>query len=244
MLARLSGQLCDGLVRSERRGRTIAIKVRLDDWTTVTRARTIGEHTNDPERVAAIAVELLREYAPARPVRLLGVRASGFETTGRRRGGPGARRPDGARPVGWRAMPHAEVADRKVHYVRRGSGEPLLLIMGLSGNHLSWGEPFLEALARDFDVIAFDNRGIGLSDWASDPFTVADLAADAAGLLGRAGHRVRPRAGDLDGRDDRPGARARTSGARADADARLHVLRRAAGAPRVARDPPEAGRRA
>jgi DNA polymerase-4 len=78
VLLRLSGELCAGLARQERRGRTIAIKVRLDDWTTVTRARTIPEATNDPVRVGALAVELLREYAPARPVRLLGVRASGF----------------------------------------------------------------------------------------------------------------------------------------------------------------------
>jgi pimeloyl-ACP methyl ester carboxylesterase len=80
-------------------------------------------------------------------------------------------------------MPHAELPGRKVHYVRRGTGEPLLLIMGLSGDHLAWGEPFLSELARDFDVIAFDNRGVGLSDWATEPFTIADLAADAAGLL-------------------------------------------------------------
>jgi pimeloyl-ACP methyl ester carboxylesterase len=80
-------------------------------------------------------------------------------------------------------MPHAELPDRKVHYTRRGSGEPLLLIMGLSGSHISWGDPFLEELARDFDVIAFDNRGMGLSDWATEPFTIADLAADAVALL-------------------------------------------------------------
>jgi DNA polymerase-4 len=78
VLLRLGAQLCAGLARQERRGRTIAIKVRLDDWTTITRARTIPEATNDPERVGAIALTLLREYAPARPVRLLGVRMSGF----------------------------------------------------------------------------------------------------------------------------------------------------------------------
>ncbi|MDQ4041245.1 MAG: alpha/beta hydrolase [Actinomycetota bacterium] len=80
-------------------------------------------------------------------------------------------------------MPYAELPGRKAHYVRRGEGEPFLAIMGMSGSHVSWGEPFLEALARDFDVIAFDNRGVGLSDWVSEPFATADLAADAAGLL-------------------------------------------------------------
>ncbi len=77
-LRRLSDRLCAGLAEHERAGRTIAIKVRLDDWTTVTRARTVGEATNEPEVVFGVARELLREYAPPRPVRLLGVRIAGF----------------------------------------------------------------------------------------------------------------------------------------------------------------------
>jgi DNA polymerase-4 len=80
ILADLAGQLCERLARQERRGRNIAIKVRLSDFTTVTRARTIGAFTNDPAIVARVALELLREYAPARPVRLLGVRVAAFET--------------------------------------------------------------------------------------------------------------------------------------------------------------------
>jgi len=78
ILARLAEQLCAGLQRNARTGRTIAIKVRLDDWTTVTRARTIAVPVNDAGTVGAVALELLREYAPARPVRLLGVRVASF----------------------------------------------------------------------------------------------------------------------------------------------------------------------
>ena len=79
VLRRLSGELCEGLRRRERRGRTIAIEVRLDDWTTVTRARTVDEPTNDAELVTGVALDLLRAYAPPRPVRLLGVRMAAFE---------------------------------------------------------------------------------------------------------------------------------------------------------------------
>jgi len=75
----LSRQVCESLQRNGTRGRTIGIKVRLDDWTNVTRARTIAEPTNDARRVAALARELLRAYAPPRPVRLLGVRVASFE---------------------------------------------------------------------------------------------------------------------------------------------------------------------
>ena len=80
-------------------------------------------------------------------------------------------------------MPHADVAGRRLHYLRRGEGEPLLLIMGMSGNHLHWREPFLSELERDHDVIAFDNRGTGHSDREEEPFSIADMAEDAAGLL-------------------------------------------------------------
>ena len=79
ILADLARQLCERLAKQERRGRNIAIKVRLSDFTTVTRARTIAGATNDPAVVTSVALELLREYAPARPVRLLGVRVAAFE---------------------------------------------------------------------------------------------------------------------------------------------------------------------
>jgi DNA polymerase IV len=78
ILLRLAAELSTGLRRHDRAGRTIAIKVRLDDWTTVTRARTIEAPTNDPGRIGVVALQLLREYAPARPVRLLGVRVAAF----------------------------------------------------------------------------------------------------------------------------------------------------------------------
>jgi DNA polymerase-4 len=78
-LVRLAESLCDHLRRREVRGRTVGIKVRLDDWTTVTRARTLPDRTNDTDTVTTIALDLLRAYAPARPVRLLGVRVAAFE---------------------------------------------------------------------------------------------------------------------------------------------------------------------
>ena len=62
------------------RGRTIGIKVRLDDWTNATRARTIERWTNDQDvDHRRSRSKRLRAYAPARPVRLLGVRVASFE---------------------------------------------------------------------------------------------------------------------------------------------------------------------
>jgi DNA polymerase-4 len=77
-LERLARELCDSLAAHGRSGRTIGIKVRLDDFTTVTRARTLALPTCDGDVVSATALELLRAYAPERPVRLLGVRVAGF----------------------------------------------------------------------------------------------------------------------------------------------------------------------
>jgi DNA polymerase-4 len=79
-IASLAKELCRRLRARDLEGRTIGIKVRLDDWTNVTRAHTVEEPTNDPEVVAPIALDLLRAYAPPRPVRLLGVRIASFTT--------------------------------------------------------------------------------------------------------------------------------------------------------------------
>jgi DNA polymerase IV len=76
VLERLAGELCSTLAREERRGRTIGIKVRFDDFSTVTRARTLATAVNDPDTVSAVALELLRRLDPGRPVRLLGVRVA------------------------------------------------------------------------------------------------------------------------------------------------------------------------
>ena len=95
----MSRELCEGLARRGRRGRTIAIKVRLDDWTTVTRARTVDAPTHDTALVIEVALELLHAYAPPRPVRLMGVRVAGFEDVE-----PDARRAPPA-PAGQLALP-------------------------------------------------------------------------------------------------------------------------------------------
>jgi DNA polymerase-4 len=78
-LASLAEELCRRLRSRGLAGRTIGIKVRLDDWTNATRSHTVAEPTNDPTVVKRTALELLRAYAPPRPVRLLGVRVAGFE---------------------------------------------------------------------------------------------------------------------------------------------------------------------
>lgn len=78
-LSALARELCRRLRSRDLRGRTIGIKVRLDDWTNATRSHTVEQPTNDPGLVGAVALELLRAYDPPRPVRLLGVKVTSFE---------------------------------------------------------------------------------------------------------------------------------------------------------------------
>jgi pimeloyl-ACP methyl ester carboxylesterase len=80
-------------------------------------------------------------------------------------------------------MPNAGVEGIELFHERAGSGEPLLLIQGMSGTHVAWGEPLRSRLEAEFDCIAFDNRGVGLSGAVNEPFTIAEMAVDAAGLL-------------------------------------------------------------
>jgi pimeloyl-ACP methyl ester carboxylesterase len=80
-------------------------------------------------------------------------------------------------------MSEVRIGDNTLFYERGGSGEPLLLIMGMSGTHLTWGEPFPAALRRDFDVVVYDHRGIGKSSRVDADFSITDLADDAAALL-------------------------------------------------------------
>jgi DNA polymerase-4 len=78
VLAEQAERLALGLAERGISGRTIGIKVRLDDWTTVTRVQTIDAPTSEASVITAVAARLLRDYAPPRPVRLLGVKVAAF----------------------------------------------------------------------------------------------------------------------------------------------------------------------
>jgi 3-oxoadipate enol-lactonase len=80
-------------------------------------------------------------------------------------------------------MALAKAGEIELSYDREGDGPPLLLIMGMSGTKHHWGAALLEQLHGDFDTIVYDHRDAGDSTRTGQPFTIADLAEDAAGLL-------------------------------------------------------------
>lgn len=80
-LLRLSTRTAERLRQHGLEARTIALKLRYDDFQTVTRSRTLNEATNATQRIFQTATELFaglsdaRDPIPVRPVRLIGVRA-------------------------------------------------------------------------------------------------------------------------------------------------------------------------
>lgn len=79
-------------------------------------------------------------------------------------------------------MPNAPIRDIITYYEEAGSGPPLLLISGLSGDLQSWVFQ-VRALSEHFRVITFDNRGAGRTSSPDRPYTIAQMAEDAAALL-------------------------------------------------------------
>jgi pimeloyl-ACP methyl ester carboxylesterase len=80
------------------------------------------------------------------------------------------------------ATPVDHVNGVELYWERRGSGPRLLFVNG-SGLTLQDVRPLLDLLATSFELLAWDYRGLGRSAPATHPYIMADIAADAAGLL-------------------------------------------------------------
>jgi len=83
-------------------------------------------------------------------------------------------------------MPETTASGTKIYWEEAGSGDPLLLIMGLGYTHQMWHRS-LPVMAERYRTIVFDNRGVGKSDVPSGPYTIAQMAGDAAAVLDAAG---------------------------------------------------------
>lgn len=80
-------------------------------------------------------------------------------------------------------MPFADLGGYSLYYERQGMGAPLLLIGGTGGDLRRPETRFGGPLPHHFDLLSYDQRGLGQS-WKGDgPFTMADYADDAARLM-------------------------------------------------------------
>lgn len=83
-------------------------------------------------------------------------------------------------------MPYTVSTGTRIYWDESGSGDPLLLIMGLGYPMEMWHRT-RPLLSQHYRTIAFDNRGAGKSDVPPGPYSIAQMAADAAAVLDAAG---------------------------------------------------------
>jgi 3-oxoadipate enol-lactonase len=83
-------------------------------------------------------------------------------------------------------MPFARNKGVRIYWDEQGSGEPLLLIMGLSYPSYMWHRS-RPVFAKSYRTIALDNRGVGQSDVPPGVYSIALMASDAAAVLDAAG---------------------------------------------------------
>jgi len=82
---------------------------------------------------------------------------------------------------------YVETGELRLHAVTGGNGPPLLLVHGWPQTWYAW-RMLMPALARDFTVIAVDQRGIGLSGKPRSGYDTATLANDLVALMDVLGH--------------------------------------------------------
>src|SRR5687768_16105877 len=84
-------------------------------------------------------------------------------------------------------MPHAQVNGIEMYYERAGAGPPLLFISGTGGDLRVKPNVFDGPLPKAFDLVAYDQRGLGRTSKPDEPYTMAHYADDAAALLDHVG---------------------------------------------------------
>jgi pimeloyl-ACP methyl ester carboxylesterase len=82
---------------------------------------------------------------------------------------------------------YIDAGEVRLHAVTGGDGPPLLLVHGWPQTWYAW-RMVMPELARDFSVVAVDQRGIGLSDKPQDGYDTATLANDLVALMEALGH--------------------------------------------------------
>jgi pimeloyl-ACP methyl ester carboxylesterase len=75
------------------------------------------------------------------------------------------------------------VGDLEMGYRTYGKGHPLLMIMGYGSTMNLWEEKLINNLAEHFQIIIFDNRGMGESSAGEKEFSLAQFSEDSLGLL-------------------------------------------------------------
>ena len=84
-------------------------------------------------------------------------------------------------------MPTAQINGLNIYHERAGSGPRLLFISGTGGDLRVQPNVFASPLAKSFDLVAYDQRGLGRTDKPDGPYSMAQYGDDAAGLMDHLG---------------------------------------------------------
>ncbi len=76
-----------------------------------------------------------------------------------------------------------DIDDRRLAWRSVGRGPKLLLVNGYAATSLDWDPAFLMGIARSFEVICPDNRGVGGSELGGEELTIDGMAADLESIL-------------------------------------------------------------
>src|SRR5215204_4843527 len=141
------------------------------------------------EEVADYALEWAKEHATTRSARkeiLMSSSSAPLSTPE----GPGSVSGAPSLPEGFTdtfTSRYIDTDELRLHAVTGGDGPPLLLVHGWPENWYAW-RLLMPQLARDFEVIAVDQRGIGLTDKPRDGYDTGTLADDLVALMDALGH--------------------------------------------------------
>lgn len=80
-------------------------------------------------------------------------------------------------------MPFAPVRDIQMYYEIRGEGPRLLVIPGTGSDLRQSGSFFQSPVAKDFEILIFDPRGMGQTDKPDQPYSMQEYAEDTHALL-------------------------------------------------------------
>lgn len=83
-------------------------------------------------------------------------------------------------------MPIMKVGDINMYYEILGEGEPLLILQGM-GVEITSAYGVINEFAKNYKVIAVDNRGVGRTDMPDSPYSIEMMAEDTVGLLDEIG---------------------------------------------------------
>lgn len=88
---------------------------------------------------------------------------------------------------GCESSANPKVGDIHMAYWTYGEGYPLVMIMGYSGTMDMWDPNVITALSAQYQVIVFDNRGMGKTTTGTAEFSIEQFACDTAGLMNALG---------------------------------------------------------